>query len=60
MEFYEEVCRRTAQLVAGWQSVGFTHGQSTCPVLCTVRHEKRWTVQGLHSAMMCRQAALIP
>lgn len=26
MEFYEEVCRRTAQLVAGWQCIGFCHG----------------------------------
>ena len=26
MEFYEEVCKRTAQLVAGWQCVGFCHG----------------------------------
>ena len=26
LEFYEEVCKRTAQLVAAWQCVGFCHG----------------------------------
>lgn len=26
VKFFREVCRRTAVLVAGWQSVGFCHG----------------------------------
>lgn len=25
-DWFTEVCRRTAQLVAGWQGVGFVHG----------------------------------
>lgn len=36
MEFYEEVCRRTAQLVAGWQCVGFCHGASSPVPLSTL------------------------
>ena len=27
LDFYREVVRRTAGLVAAWQSVGFTHGE---------------------------------
>ena len=33
MEFYEEVCKRTAQLVAGWQCVGFCHGDPSAHLL---------------------------
>ena len=59
MEFYEEVCRRTAQLVAGWQCVGFTHGQSNICRLCTDRHEKWWTVEDAALVHDVPQAVLI-
>ena len=49
MEFYEEVCKRTAQLVAGWQCVGFCHGESAS-------HMHSWT----WSAPVCgRQASCL-
>ena len=57
MEFYEEVCKRTAQLVAGWQCVGFCHGKSAHP---TPRARKELPVEGMLLSAICQQAAFKP
>lgn len=36
LEFFREVVRRTAQLVAAWQCVGFCHGARTAALGLTV------------------------
>ena len=42
MEFYEEVCKRTAQLVAAWQCVGFCHGD---PLAYLLTYDSKYSHQ---------------
>ncbi len=53
MEFYEEVCKRTAQLVAGWQCVGFCHGE---PASCA-QLDGAWYCE-MHLSMIFQLATL--